>query len=253
MKRALMNIIGHTKIAKDTYRLLLKGDIVHDIKAPGQFVHIQVDERFYLRRPVSISDMDVKEETIMLLYKVMGKGTDALTTKKVGEDLDVLGPGGSGFPAQNLGIRHALLVGGGIGVPPLYNLAKQLKADGVEVTSVLGFQSAEDTFLTEAFAEFGDVHITTNDGSLGTKGFVTDVLPSVEESCDMYFTCGPTVMLKAVKKQLDHKPGYISMEERMGCGIGACFACVVEANDEKGYRRICCDGPVFDAKEVVLS
>ncbi|KHE71204.1 dihydroorotate dehydrogenase electron transfer subunit [Halobacillus sp. BBL2006] len=252
MKREWMTIIEHDKIARHTYRLVLKGEMVHRVKEPGQFVHIQVSKDFYLRRPVSISDIHVESGTVTLLYKVMGKGTDAMTEKKVGEELDVLGPGGQGFPIDEIETKQALLVGGGIGVPPLYYLAKQLNEKGIQVTSILGFQSAEDAFLTDNFEALGDLYVTTNDGTLGHKGLVTDLFPHVQGTFDTYFTCGPTVMLKAVANELSDIPGYISMEERMGCGIGACFACVVPSKDEKGYRRICCDGPVFDAKEVVL-
>lgn len=252
MKREWMTILEHDGVAKDTYRLVLEGEISSEIRDPGQFVHLMIDG-FYLRRPVSISDYNENEGTITLLYKVLGDGTAALTKKRKGEQLDVLGPGGQGFPASEIKTEKALIIGGGIGIPPLYSLAKQLKKDGVEVTSVLGFQSAQGSFLVNEFKELGEVFVTTDDGSLGQQGFVTDVLPRLEGSFDTYFTCGPTVMLKAVTEQLHDVQGYISMEERMGCGIGACMACIVESNDEKGYRRICCDGPVFDAKEVVLA
>ncbi|MGI8315054.1 dihydroorotate dehydrogenase electron transfer subunit [Halobacillus mangrovi] len=253
MRREWMTIIEHQEIAKQTYRLVLEGEMVCDVSEPGQFVHIQISKDYYLRRPVSISDIDMENKTMTLLYKVMGKGTDAMTEKKVAEKVDVLGPGGQGFPINKINTKQALLVGGGIGVPPLYYLAKQLEKDGVQVTSILGFQSAEEAFLVDEFESIGDVYVTTNDGTLGHQGLVTDLFPHVKGRFDTYFTCGPTVMLKAVASELSDVPGYISMEERMGCGIGACFACVVPSNDEKGYRRICCDGPVFDAKEVVLS
>ncbi|RWZ60668.1 dihydroorotate dehydrogenase electron transfer subunit [Halobacillus fulvus] len=253
MKREWMTILEHQTIARDTYRLVLQGDIVRDITEPGQFVHIQVGSGTYLRRPVSISDFDFEKKTMTLLYKVMGKGTEDLTRKSVGESLDVLGPGGRGFPVDQVDDDHVLLIGGGIGVPPLYNLAKQLKAKGIQITTLLGFQSADDAFLLDEFEELGEVFVSTNDGTLGRKGFVTDWISEVKATVDRYFTCGPTVMLKAVSEQLADLPGYISMEERMGCGIGACFACVVPSHDEKGYRRICCDGPVFEAKEVVLA
>ncbi|WP_226578566.1 dihydroorotate dehydrogenase electron transfer subunit [Halobacillus litoralis] len=253
MKREFMKILEHTSIANDTYRLLLEGEMVQDIVDPGQFVHVQISDDFYLRRPVSICDYNRSEGTMTLLYKVMGKGTDALTKKEAGGFLDVLGPGGQGFPLPGDEQTHALLIGGGIGVPPLYNLAKQLNDKGIRVTSVLGFQTKADAFLIEEFESFGEVYVSTNDGTLGTKGFVTDVLSQLESVHDTYYACGPTVMLKAVMDQLEEVPGYISMEERMGCGIGACFACVIESRDDKGYKRICCDGPVFDAKEVVLS
>ncbi|TGB04980.1 dihydroorotate dehydrogenase electron transfer subunit [Halobacillus salinus] len=250
MKREWMTIIEHEPIARNTFRLVLQGTIANDVREPGQFVHIQVSNDFYLRRPVSIAEVDREEGKMTLLYKLMGKGTEELSNKHVGDTIDVLGPAGSGFPLDEIDSNHALLIGGGIGVPPLYQLAKQLHEKGVPVTSVLGFQSKEEAFFTKEFEEYGDVRVVTNDGTLGHRGLVTDVL---EGSFDTYFACGPTAMLRAVSEKLDGMQGYLSMEERMGCGIGACLACVVPANDEKGYRRICCDGPVFDAKEVVLS
>ncbi|WP_163530455.1 dihydroorotate dehydrogenase electron transfer subunit [Halobacillus ihumii] len=254
MQREWMTIMTHQSIASQTYLLELQGSLPQFVETPGQFVHIQVSDDYFLRRPVSIADVDEEKGTFTLLYKVMGKGTAALTQKQAGEKLDVLGPSGTGFPIEELTTEKALLIGGGIGVPPLYYLAKNLKERGIEVTSVLGFRSSDDAFYIDKFQELGEVHVATNDGSLGTRGFVTDVIPQVV-SYDTYFSCGPTVMLKGVKEQLKDVPGYISIEERMGCGVGACFACVVECADEedaKGYRKICSDGPVFRPEEVIL-
>ncbi|UOR12895.1 dihydroorotate dehydrogenase electron transfer subunit [Halobacillus amylolyticus] len=254
MQREWMTIVAHQSIANQTYLLELQGSLPQFVETPGQFVHIQVSDDFFLRRPVSIADVDSDKGSVTLLYKVMGKGTDALTKKQIGDKLDVLGPSGTGFPIDELMTNKALLIGGGIGVPPLYCLAKNLKARGIEVMSILGFRSREDVFFTEKFQSLGDVHVATNDGSMGTRGFVTDVIPQVD-GYDTYFSCGPTVMLKGVKEQLKGVPGYISIEERMGCGVGACFACVVECADEedtKGYRKICSDGPVFRPEEVIL-
>ncbi|WP_305852457.1 dihydroorotate dehydrogenase electron transfer subunit [Halobacillus salinarum] len=252
MQREWMRIVKHTEVARDTYQLILNGDVAQHVREPGQFVHVQVSQEYFLRRPVSIADVNQDESTITLLYKVMGKGTNALTGKKAGDFIDVLGPGGKGFPLHDLNTQQALLIGGGIGVPPLHYLGKKLKEKGVQVTSVLGFQTKEDAFYVEKFKELGKVFVTTNDGSLGTKGFVTNVLPDLKDRIDTFFSCGPTVMLRAVKEEMCDVPGYISIEERMGCGIGACFACVVESNDDQGYRKICCDGPVFRPDEVIL-
>ncbi|MFC7061273.1 dihydroorotate dehydrogenase electron transfer subunit [Halobacillus seohaensis] len=254
MIREWMTIINHQLIASQTYLLEIQGEIATLVDSPGQFVHIQVSEQYFLRRPVSIADVSPVKGTITLLYKVMGEGTDALTHKKAGEKIDIVGPGGKGFPVQDINNSKALLIGGGIGIPPLYFLAKQLTAKGIEVTSVLGFRSEEDMFYVKEFESLGKVHVTTNDGTVGTKGFVTDALPSLE-NIDTYFTCGPTIMLRNVKEKLKGVPGYISIEERMGCGIGACFACVLETpakEDGKGYVKVCSDGPVFRPEEVVL-
>ncbi|WP_281657957.1 dihydroorotate dehydrogenase electron transfer subunit [Halobacillus sp. Cin3] len=253
MIREDLTVVDHTLVAEDTYQLILCGRMVHDIKQPGQFVHIRTSTDEYLRRPVSISDYNIDEETITLLYKVIGKGTKALTAYQIGDSLDVLGPGGRGFPVKARPGESVLLTGGGIGVPPLYRLARELYEKGADLTIILGFQSIRHAFLKSEFQQYGSVHIMTDDGTSGNKGFVTDGIAGMSGSFDRYYTCGPTPMLKAVVKQLGDTEGYISMEERMGCGIGACFACVVPSHDEKGYKRICCDGPVFHHKEVVLT
>ncbi|WP_337192691.1 dihydroorotate dehydrogenase electron transfer subunit [Halobacillus halophilus] len=253
MIREDLEVVNHTLLAVDTYELILRGRLVRDIKQPGQFVHIRTSADEYLRRPVSISDYSMEEETITLLYKVIGKGTKALTNYQAGDTLDVLGPGGRGFPVKALPGERILLTGGGIGVPPLYRLARELFEKGAELTIILGFQSVDHAFLREEFQQYGEVRVMTNDGSSGNKGYVTDGIAQMAAPIDRYYTCGPTPMLKAVVQLLGDTEGYISMEERMGCGIGACFACVVPSHDEKGYKRICCDGPVFHHKEVVLS
>ncbi|WP_431799458.1 dihydroorotate dehydrogenase electron transfer subunit [Halobacillus andaensis] len=254
MIREWMSIVNHQEIASQTYLLELQGEISSLVKRPGQFVHIQVSSQYFLRRPVSIADVSPVKGTITLLYKVMGDGTEALTNKRIGDKLDIVGPGGNGFPVEQEEGEEALLIGGGIGIPPLYYLAKQLTARGVKVNSVLGYRSKADLFYVEEFKALGSVQLTTNDGSAGKQGFVTDALPSLA-TIDQYYTCGPSIMLKNVKKKLDGLPGYISIEERMGCGIGACFACVLETTEScgKGYVKVCSDGPVFRPEEVVLS
>ncbi|MCP3031131.1 dihydroorotate dehydrogenase electron transfer subunit [Halobacillus sp. A1] len=253
MLREWMTIVTHQQLAHQTYLLELQGEIAGLVDNPGQFVHLQISEQYFLRRPVSIADVSPIKGTITLLYKVMGEGTEALTKKEAGEKMDVVGPGGKGFPMDEINSKKALLIGGGIGIPPLYYLAKELTAKGIEVESVLGFRSENDLFYLEEFKSLGEVHITTNDGSVGTQGFVTDALPALD-TIETYFTCGPTVMLKNVKEKLDGIPGYISIEERMGCGIGACFACVLETPGGcgKGYVKVCSDGPVFRPEEVIL-
>ncbi|MFG6118178.1 dihydroorotate dehydrogenase electron transfer subunit [Thalassobacillus sp. B23F22_16] len=254
MIREEMEITSHERLAEDTYRMILQGDLPAEIKQPGQFVHILIDQSDSLRRPISIADANPAKGTLTILYKILGKGTAALSKMQSGDHLDVLGPGGNGFPIASITAERALLVGGGIGVPPLYYLAKQLKEKGIEVTTVLGFQHEASVFFEEEFRELGEVFVTTNDGSYGNKGFVTEILPALEGRFDTYFSCGPAVMLKAVSEKLDGYEGYLSIEERLGCGVGACFACVVQApeGDPKGYRKICYDGPVFHTGEVIL-
>src|SRR5699024_10501364 len=161
----------------------------------------------------------------------------------------VIGPNGNGFPMDVQAGSTTLLIGGGIGVPPLYYLGKSLKNNHVNVISVLGFQSREHIFYEEAFRAIVDTIIVTDDGSYGGKGFVTDVIKDLSDY-EMFYSCGPSGMLKAVKEQISHIPGYISLEERMGCGVGACAACFVSTTTEAGFKKICHDGPVFKAKEV---
>ncbi|MCT2538032.1 dihydroorotate dehydrogenase electron transfer subunit [Aquibacillus koreensis] len=249
-----MTIVAKEQIAKDTIEMTLSGSAVIDTAEPGQFVHINVgtNNTNLLRRPISIADVNKKEQTITIIFKIIGTGTDQLSKYTVGQELDVLVPCGQGYPISKVTMKKALVIGGGIGVPPLYYLAKQLQQKGIEVTAVIGFQSEEHVFYESKFSEIGSCHVVTDDGSYGFKGYVTDVLDQVDIAYDYYFSCGPTGMLKAVSKKLEDKKGYISIEQRMGCGIGACYACVVPTSEPNGFKKICKDGPVFEAKEVVL-
>ncbi|MDC3412859.1 dihydroorotate dehydrogenase electron transfer subunit [Aquibacillus sp. 3ASR75-11] len=253
MKKAQAVLADKRKIAKDTYEMELTVEEMNVIPTPGQFAHIRIGNgsAHMLRRPISIADVDPIQNTLTIIFKVIGGGTNELSHCQVGDELDVLIGCGQGYPVEDLAIQKALLIGGGIGVPPLYYLAKRLREQGIEVTSILGFQTKEHVFYEKEFSLLGGVQIVTNDGSYGHKGFVTDVVPPVSDF-GSYFTCGPTGMLKAVTHQLKGQKGYISIEERMGCGIGACYACVVPIADGEGFRKICKDGPVFKAEEVVL-
>ena len=191
-----------------------------------------------------------------MIYRKQGRGTSLLAQKQPGDEVDVLGPLGNGFPvhATRKG-ETALLVGGGIGVPPLYELSRQLVQEGVNVIHVLGFQSRSAVFYEEQFSRLGDTYVTTADGSCGTKGFVTDVIADEQLTFDCLYSCGPTPMLKALETEYYNKRVYLSLEERMGCGIGACFACVCHTADDKDghtYKKVCSDGPVFKAGEVIL-
>ncbi|WP_338021776.1 dihydroorotate dehydrogenase electron transfer subunit [Bacillus pakistanensis] len=257
MKNERMEVLSHQHIAKNIYELTVKGQLVDEIQMPGQFVHIKVGKGFdpLLRRPISISSYSKEDQIMTLIYRAEGKGTRILSEVSVGQDIDVLGPLGNGFPIHDQDEKTALLVGGGIGVPPLYELSKQLKSRGWKVIHVLGFQNKDVVFYEDEFGELGETFVATVDGSRGTKGFVTDVINKLDHDFALYYTCGPTPMLKALEKNLTHKKGYISLEQRMGCGIGACFACVCHKSEDptgNHYVKVCSDGPVFPAGEVAL-
>lgn len=243
-----MEIQAVREIADKTVEMILQNKFIAANAQPGQFLHIAVAGHT-LRRPISIADINRDQHTVTILFKIVGSGTTALATLGPGMLLDVLGPLGNGFPIEKQ--TSALLIGGGIGVPPLYHLGKTLQNEGVKVTSILGFQTKNNVFYEDKFKALGDVYIVTDDGTYGSEGLVTDLIPKVG-AFDYYYSCGPIPMLKAVQHSIPDKPGYISLEERMGCGVGACFACVVPADNSAGYAKICQHGPVFSSSEVVL-
>lgn len=253
-----MIVINQTEIAKNIYELVLQGDLVQHMNEPGQFVHIKVAEGItpLLRRPISICNVDQEKNEFTMLYRAEGQGTKTLAKKKQGELVDVLGPLGHGFPVEEAEAgQTALLVGGGIGVPPLYELSQRLVAKGVRVIHILGFQTKDVVFYEEKFAELGDTYVATVDGTHGTKGFVTDVIDAYGIDFDILYSCGPLAMLRALEGRYKEKKAYISLEERMGCGIGACFACVCHLQEDPSghsYKKVCSDGPVFPIGEVVL-
>ncbi|WP_141431251.1 dihydroorotate dehydrogenase electron transfer subunit [Bacillus sp. 03113] len=258
IKNELCTVISQKEIAASIYELTLKGELVHEMKEPGQFVHIKVGSGMdpLLRRPISIANIDKDKKEFTMIYRKEGRGTSILSERSEGEEIDVLGPLGNGFPISEASAGDvALLVGGGIGVPPLYELSKQLTSKGVKVIHVLGFQTKSAVFYEEEFAALGETYIATVDGTYGTKGFVTDVINQNEIDFHILYSCGPTLMLKALEASYGHKKVYLSLEERMGCGIGACFACVCHTGDDPNgftYKKVCSDGPVFKAGEVVL-
>lgn len=256
MRKHLLTITSNTEIARRIFEMKLTGPGVKSMVTPGQFLHVRVGEHSskLLRRPLSICDVDLEKEEVTLLYRAQGEGTIQLSEKQEGELLDVLGPLGNGFSLGSIDkSKSALLVGGGIGVPPLYYLGKKLRDNGVKVTFILGYQSLEDSFYVEKFREIGETAVTTVDGSLGQKGFVTDAMDQFTLTEPVVYSVGPAVMLQAVEQKASGLNGYLSLEERMGCGIGACFACVCPTETkESGYVKICSDGPVFKMGEVVL-
>lgn len=241
MKKKVYRIETNRLIAADTYKLVLSGDG----PVSGEFVHLEIPG-FFLRRPFSVCDTDGKGLT--LLYKTVGQGTRALASFPKGTPFNVLTGLGKGFSAQACR-QSALLVGGGLGAAPLYLLAKDLKAHGKRVTVVLGFNKADEIVLKKEFETLCDtVAITTLDGSVGIKGFVTDALKAMMLSYDYFYTCGPMVMMKAVCGMLSG-PGEASLEERMGCGAGFCYGCTIKTT--RGPRRVCNDGPVFKKEEII--
>ncbi|MEH6905038.1 dihydroorotate dehydrogenase electron transfer subunit [Neobacillus drentensis] len=256
IRKELCKISSQQEIAADIYELTVHGELVEQISAPGQFVHIRVSNRWdpLLRRPISISSFDKKQKSMTMIYRKDGKGTTLLAQSGPGELIDILGPLGNGFPVNEVSVGEtALLVGGGIGVPPLYELSNQLVAKGVKVIHVLGFQTAEAVFYENEFLNNGETYVTTVDGSYGRQGFVTDVMKDLQFDC--IYTCGPTPMLKAIEQGYSDKKVFLSLEERMGCGIGACFACVCKSADDLtgvSYKKVCSDGPVFRAGEVLI-
>lgn len=256
IRQEKMTVVSQKQIATNIFELTLRGELVQDMM-PGQFVHVKVSDSLepLLRRPISIANIDKDNNEFTMIYRAEGRGTKVLSTNREGQVVDVLGPIGNGFPVDAVQVGGtALLVGGGIGVPPLHELSKQLNARGVKTIHVLGFQTEDVCFYEEEFNKLGETHYVTVDGSKGTKGFVTNVLEDRVPEFDVFYSCGPLPMLKALENYYPDKEGYLSFEERMGCGIGACFACVCKTTDqmEKEYVKVCSDGPVFPKGTVAL-
>ena len=242
MKQGLFTITEHTRLTETVWRMRLQGD-TSEIYAPGQFVNIRL-EGLFLRRPISVCDCE--GDVLTIVYKVVGKGTLQMSRMTVGETLDVLTGLGNGYDPSAAGDRP-LLLGGGVGVPPLYMLAKQLIAEGRQVAVVLGFNTKAEVFYEEEFRALGaDVTVATADGSYGVRGFVTDAMK--DKDYTYFYTCGPEPMLKAVYAAT-HTGGQFSFEERMGCGFGACMGC--SCKTVTGNKRICKEGPVLRKEDIL--
>ena len=242
MKQSLFDIVSNKKIARDIYEMVLYGD-TSDLVNPGQFINIKLDGLF-LRRPISVCDYD--DKTITIIYKVVGEGTEKMS-KMDGGKLDILTGLGNGFDVEKSG-KKPLLIGGGVGVPPMFNLCRKLIEKGKEVTVIMGFMSQEDVFYKAEFEKLGaKVFVTTNDGTEGIKGFVTDAMKEIEDYT-YFYTCGPEPMLKGVY-DASKTSGELSFEARMGCGFGACMGCSCET--KYGNKRICKDGPVLNKEEII--
>lgn len=246
MKQGFYRVAENTPLTPYVYKMILSGDTAACTK-PGQFVNIKIPG-FYLRRPISVCDWD--SGTITLLYKVVGHGTEAMAALEPGEELDVLTGLGNGYDTAKSGDRP-LLLGGGVGVPPMYALCKALLKEGKSPSVILGFNTREEIFYEEEFAELlqgsgGEVYVATADGSYGTQGFVTDVMKNL--SYTYFFTCGPMPMFRAIETTANTS-GQFSFEERMGCGFGACMGC--SCKTKNGNKRICKDGPVLEREEIL--
>ena len=241
MRQLLFEIKENKPLTKDIMEMVLAGD-TSDITRPGQFVNIKLDG-LYLRRPISVCDAE--EGKLTLIYKVVGKGTEQMRDMTEGT-LDILSSLGNGYDTSLSG-EKPLLIGGGVGVPPLYMLAKELRKEGKDVSIILGFNTKEEIFYEEEFKALGcKVYVTTVDGSYGIKGFVTEAMKEIDYT--HFFTCGPEPMLKAVWNA-SKTSGQLSFEERMGCGFGACMGC--SCKTITGFKRICKDGPIMMKEEIL--
>ncbi len=241
MKQSIFEILTNTPLTSSVYKMTLRGD-TSAITAPGQFVEIALPGKF-LRRPISVCDW--AENSLTLIYKVVGQGTEQMAALPAGTRLDVLTGLGNGYDTALSG-ENPVLVGGGVGVPPLYALCKKLIAEGKKPRVILGFNKESEIFLKQEFEALGiPTHIATADGSVGTKGFVTDVLKNLHYS--YFYSCGPMPMFRAMEAVVTTS-GQYSFEERMGCGFGACMGCSIQT--KSGAKRVCKDGPVFLREEV---
>ena len=243
-KKGIYTVLSNEPLTTTVYRMVLEGDTQY-ITRSGQFINIELEGKF-LRRPISVADYDAT--TITIIYKVVGRGTEQMCQMEAGTKLDILTGLGNGFSTDN-DAKRPLLVGGGVGVPPMYNLCKRLLAEGKRPTVVVGFNTKDEVFYTEEFKALGvDVYCSTADGSMGIKGFVTDAIREAGIEYDYLYTCGPLPMFKALYNATD-VDGEFSFEERMGCGFGGCMGCTCKTKG--GYKRICKEGPVLKRDEII--
>ena len=243
-KKGIYTILSNEPLTPAVYRMVLEGDTQY-ITRSGQFINIELTGK-YLRRPISVADYD--DKTVTIIYKVVGSGTEQMRGMAQGEKLDILTGLGNGFDTDN-NAKRPLLVGGGVGVPPMYNLCKRLLSEGKRPTVIIGFNTKAELFYEEEFKALGvDVVVATADGSAGVKGFVTDAIREAKVEFDYLYTCGPLPMLKALYDATD-VPAEFSFEERMGCGFGACMGC--SCKTKYGNKRICKDGPVLKREEII--
>lgn len=250
MMEEKMTIVSQRPLTDTIYEMVLTGELVTECQTPGQFLHIRVPRAdLLLRRPISIAHINHDKNEVTIIYRVTGAGTEVFSHMKAGESLSVMGPLGHGFPICQT--KKALVIGGGVGIPPLYELSCQLQKAGVEVTALLGFRNKEDSFYIEQFEQVATVHVATDDGSLGHHGYVHDLFNEQEDMT--VYACGPNPMLKEVAAYYEDYPLYLSLEERMACGVGACYGCVVQDKKRPDHQyKVCHKGPVFKGEDVVL-
>ena len=251
-------VIGQERIAQDVYSLWLQTGRIASQARPGQFVSLySADGSRLLPRPISLCEIDDVQGRLRLVYRVVGKGTKEFSALSEGDTLDVLGPLGNGFPMEEAAGKRIFLIGGGIGIPPMLELAKAI-SEAASKDIILGYRNNE-LFLAEDLKRYGNVHIATEDGSVGTRGNFMNVIAAEGLNADVIFACGPMPMLRAIKQYAQEQdiPAYISLEERMACGVGACLGCVVKTKEIDHHShvnnaRVCTDGPVYLASEVNL-
>lgn len=255
----IVKVVSQNSLGNGIFDMVLQTESIAKAAKAGQFVSVYSnDASKLLPRPISLCGIDREKGTLRLVYRVTGEGTgtEEFSRLKAGDTVKILGPLGNGFTV--VPGKKAFLIGGGIGVPPMLQLAKEMKASGEDIQVVMGYRNS-DTFLLEEFEEVAETFVATEDGSLGTKGNVIDAIKNEKLNADIIYTCGPTPMLRALKAYAEENnmECYISMEERMACGIGACLACVCKSKEKDAHtnvnnKRICKEGPVFNAKEVEL-
>ena len=242
MKNVILTVKFNKQVSKDIYLMRLEGDL-NDIKNPGEFIEIKL-ENFYLRRPISVCEFS--SEYVDILYKVLGRGTDEMTTWKEGKNVDVIVGLGNGFDIKNA--AEPLLIAGGIGIAPMFALARKFNENNIKPTIIYGASRTSDLVLLDELKALGNLIICTDDGSVGFKGNVVTFLKENNIKFDKYYACGPQIMLKYLAEFNNN--GYVSLEARMGCGFGACMGCTIKTTN--GFKRVCKEGPVFKASEVIF-
>lgn len=242
MKKEIVTVVSNVELAETLYMLVLSGA---SYLVPGQFLQLQVPG-YTLRRAFCAANYDEEKKELGIIYKVLGGGTKAMTKFAPGDKVDILNCLGNGFDLEST--EKPLLIGGGVGIVPLYYLAKELHKQGKEIVSVLGYPCKSQCFFLNEFSKLGKVYVSTDDGSLGVKGNVIDILKKENIKYDRFFACGPPIMLKALSKW--NINGQVSLEAKMGCGFGACMGCSIKTT--KGYKRVCKEGPVFNIDEVIF-